>query len=47
MSEQSTLTQFGPTFQSKIISALLSDTKFLATISDILDTLKTARNIIE
>ena len=35
--EQSTLTQFGPTFQSKIISSLLSDNKFLATISDILD----------
>ena len=29
--------QFGPTFQSKIISSLLSDNKFIQTISDILE----------
>ena len=30
-------TQYGPTFQSKIISSLLSDNKFVQTISDILE----------
>jgi replicative DNA helicase len=29
--------QFGPTFQSKVISSLLSDNKFIQTISDILE----------
>ena len=29
--------QFGPTFQSKIISSLLSDNKFIQTIGDILE----------
>ena len=29
--------EFGPTFQSKIISSLLSDNKFIQTISDILE----------
>ena len=29
--------QFGPTFQSKIISSLLTDNKFIQTISDILE----------
>ena len=29
--------QFGPTFQSKVISSLLSDNKFIQTINDILD----------
>jgi len=29
--------QFGPTFQSKIISSLLSDNKFIQTINDILE----------
>ena len=29
--------QFGPTFQAKIISSLLSDNKFIQTISDILE----------
>ena len=33
---ESTLTQFGHVFQAKIISSLLSDKKFLQTISDIL-----------
>ena len=37
MSEQSTLIQFGTTFQSKTLSSLLGDQKFLQTISDILD----------
>jgi archaellum biogenesis ATPase FlaH len=32
-----TLTQFGTSFQSKIIASLLSDIKFIQTISDILD----------
>ena len=32
-----TLTQFGTSFQSKIIAALLSDVKFIQTISDILE----------
>lgn len=36
MNGESTLTHFGPVFQSKIISSLLSDQKFLQTISDIL-----------
>ena len=31
------LNQFGPTFQAKIISSLLSDNKFIQTISDILE----------
>ena len=31
-----TLTQFGTSFQSKIIASLMSDIKFLQTISDIL-----------
>ena len=30
-------TQYGPSFQSKIISSLLSDNKFIQTISDILE----------
>ena len=29
--------QFGPTFQSKVISSLLSDNKFIQTINDILE----------
>ena len=29
--------QFGPTFQSKIISSIISENKFIQTISDILD----------
>ena len=37
MSEQSTLIQFGTTFQSKTLSSLLGDQKFLQTISDILE----------
>ena len=32
-----TLTQFGTSFQSKIIASLLRDTKFIQTISDILE----------
>ena len=32
-----TLTQFGISFQSKIIASLLSTKKFIQTISDILD----------
>jgi len=32
-----TLTQFGTSFQSKIIAALLRDIKFIQTISDILE----------
>ena len=32
-----TLTQFGTSFQSKIIALLLFDVKFIQTISDILD----------
>ena len=31
-----TLTKFGTSFQSKIIASLLSDKKFIQTISDIL-----------
>ena len=34
---ESTFTQFGPIFQSKIISSLLSDQRFISTISDILE----------
>ena len=34
---ESTLTQFGHVFQAKIISSLLSDKKFIQTISDILE----------
>ena len=34
MSEQSTLIQFGTTFQSKTLSSLLGDQKFLQTISE-------------
>jgi replicative DNA helicase len=37
MSDKSTLTQFGHVFQSKIISSLLSDKKFIQTICDILE----------
>ena len=37
MSEQSTLIQFGTTFQSKTISSLLGNQKFLQTISDIME----------
>ena len=37
MSDKSTLTQFGHVFQAKIISSLLSDKKFIQTISDILE----------
>ena len=37
MSEQSTLIQFGTTFQSKTLSSLLGNQKFLQTISDILE----------
>ena len=37
MSDKSTLSQFGHVFQSKIISSLLSDKKFIQTISDILE----------
>jgi replicative DNA helicase len=37
MSDRSTLSQFGHVFQSKIISSLLSDKKFIQTISDILE----------
>ena len=36
MNSESTLTHFGPVFQLKIVSSLLSDQKFLQTISDIL-----------
>ena len=32
-----TLTQFGTSFQSKIIASLLGDVKFIQTINDILD----------
>ena len=32
-----TLTQFGTSFQSKIIASLLGDVKFIQTISDILN----------
>ena len=32
-----TLTQFGTSFQSKIIASLMSDVKFIQTISDILN----------
>ena len=32
-----TLTQFGTSFQSKIVASLLSDIKFLQTINDILE----------
>ena len=32
-----TLTQFGTSFQSKIIASLLRDVKFIQTISDILE----------
>ena len=32
-----TLTQFGTSFQSKIIASLLRDVKFIQTISDILN----------
>ena len=32
-----TLTQFGTSFQSKIIASLLSDIKFIQTIRDILN----------
>ena len=35
MSDKSTLSQFGHVFQSKTISSLLSDKKFIQTISDI------------
>ena len=37
MSEQSTLIQFGTTFQSKTLSSLLGNQRFLQTISDILE----------
>jgi replicative DNA helicase len=37
MGNNTTLTQFGPTFQSKIITSLLLDKKFFQTISDILE----------
>jgi len=37
VSEQSTLIQFGTTFQSKTLSSLLGNQKFLQTISDILE----------
>ena len=37
MSDRSTLSQFGHVFQSKIISSLVSDKKFIQTISDILE----------
>ena len=37
MSDKSTLSQFGHVFQSKTISSLLSDKKFIQTISDILE----------
>ena len=37
MSDKSTLSQFGHVFQAKIISSLLSDKKFIQTISDILE----------
>ena len=36
MASKETLTQFGPTFQSKVLSSLLSDNQFIAQISDIL-----------
>jgi len=32
-----TLTQFGTSFQSKIIASLLRDVKFIQTINDILE----------
>jgi len=32
-----TLTQFGTSFQSKIIASLMGDVKFIQTISDILN----------
>ena len=35
--ENENFNQFGPTFQSKVISSLLSDNKFIQTISDILE----------
>jgi len=36
MANNENLTQFGPTFQSKVISSLLSDNQFIGQISDIL-----------
>lgn len=37
MTESSSLSHFGPTFQSKVIASLLQDTKFFQTIGDILE----------
>ena len=37
MASKETLTQFGPTFQSKVLSSLLSDNQFIGQISDILE----------
>ena len=37
MANKETLTHFGPTFQGKVVSSLLSDNSFIAQISDIID----------
>ena len=37
MANKETLTHFGPTFQGKVVSSLLSDNSFIAQISDIMD----------
>ena len=37
MANNENLTHFGPTFQSKVISSLLSDNQFIGQISDIID----------
>ena len=37
MANNEKLTHFGPTFQSKVISSLLSDNQFIGQISDIMD----------
>ena len=37
MASKETLTQFGSTFQSKVLSSLLSDNQFIGQISDILE----------
>ena len=37
MASKETLTQFGPTFQSKVLASLLGDNQFIGQISDILE----------
>ena len=37
MANKEKLTHFGPTFQGKVVSSLLSDNSFIAQISDIMD----------